>query len=112
MLERSLKNKSENVCFSIRSFTDDYNDRGITKRILRTIVTWDMVNEPGLSVAEKFQSPALESSDLILSRGSIERGMRQAAAIGVATESARMNADELYYAMGWEQPAKPGFFNW
>lgn len=40
-LEKSLENKSENVCFSIRSFTKDYYDRGIEIRELKNIVTFD-----------------------------------------------------------------------
>lgn len=40
-LEKSLENKNENVCFSIRSFTKDYYDRGIEIRELKNIVTFD-----------------------------------------------------------------------
>lgn len=40
-LEKSLENKDENVCFSIRSFTKDYYDRGIEIRELKNIVTFD-----------------------------------------------------------------------
>jgi len=119
-LDRSLKNKDENVCFSIRAFTDDYRDRGIYKRVLKTIVTWDLVNEPGISAAEKFKSPALESDDTdgkIISRGEIERGMRNAQQFGMATESAMMNIADLYRNMNWDtshlsNQAKPNWLNW
>jgi len=119
-LERSLNNKDENVCFSIRAFTDDYRDRGIVKRILKTIVTWDLVNEPGISAAEKFKSPALES-DLIdgktLSRGEIERGFTGAQAIGLATESSLLSISELYRNMNWDNShfanqEKPNYLKW
>lgn len=40
-LQKSLDNKNENVCFSIRSFTKDYYDRGIEVRDLKNIVTFD-----------------------------------------------------------------------
>ena len=60
-LQASLDNPSENVCFSIRSITNDYMVSGVTQKCLKTIVTWDYVNEPGLSVAKKWHSPALES---------------------------------------------------
>lgn len=58
----SLENGEENVCFSVRALTDDYEDRPghVVKNILE-IVTWDYVNEPGLKPANKYMAPALES---------------------------------------------------
>jgi hypothetical protein len=101
-LQDSLDNPSENVCFSIRAFTDDYRDRGIKKRVLKTIVTWDYVNEPGISVAEKFKSPSLESLfDQSFSRGNLERACDKSQMVGLATESALLTADELFRSMGW-----------
>jgi len=61
VLKASLDNKSENVCFSIRSLTKDFYSKGVNRRTLSTIVTWDYVNEPGIKVANKWDSPALES---------------------------------------------------
>jgi hypothetical protein len=60
-LKRSLENPSENVCFSIRAFTKDYQVRGVTQRVLDTIVTWDVVTEPGIAAANKWDSPSLEA---------------------------------------------------
>lgn len=60
-LRESLGNPSENVCFSIRSFTRDVPTNGIIHKHLMNIVTWDYVNEPGISVATKWNTPALES---------------------------------------------------
>jgi len=59
-LARSLENKDENVCFSIRAFTDDRMIGGVNHRTLRQIITFDYVNEPGMAIAEKYKSPALE----------------------------------------------------
>lgn len=105
VLERQLQNKRENVCFSIRSFTEDYMDRGTKKRILKTVVTFDYVNEPGIAVAEKWKSPALESfkeEDMVFSRGNIERAVRQPQ-VGLSMESSvTMNAQELFRTMGWQ----------
>ena len=111
VLEKSLKNPNENVCFSIRSFTDDFREGGITKRVLKTIVTFDQVLEPGISVAEKFQSPGLE--DFKFTRGEIERSASKQIA-GYSTESARMNVDELFTSMGWSDSAvkKPAYTRW
>ena len=60
VLEKQLENPSENVCFSIRSLTDDTFVAGKLYKHIRTVVTWDYVNEPGISVATKWKSPALE----------------------------------------------------
>lgn len=60
-LEKSLDNPKEEVCFSVRAFTEDKIVRGIKQRELREIVTWDFVTEPGLDVARKYRSPALEA---------------------------------------------------
>lgn len=117
-LQKSLDNPNENVCFSIRAFTDDYREGMVYKRLLRTIVTWDYVNEPGISVAEKFKAPSLEDCyDQSFSRGEIERAVRQPAMSGVATESVMLTAEELFTSMGWA-PAihaannKPSYLNW
>lgn len=101
VLEKSLKNKNENVCFSIRAFTDDYREGMIKKRVLKTIVTFDYVTEPGIAVAEKYKSPALEGLDMTFSRGEIERGFKQSQSIGVAQESAILTMNELFNSLGW-----------
>lgn len=116
-LEKSLENPDENVCFSIRAFTDDFKEpgRGLTKRILRTIVTWDRVLEPGLSIAEKYKSPGLEDlEDRTFTRGNLQRGIDRQSRVGVAQESALMTANELFTSMGWKMPAgeKPAWMRW
>lgn len=118
-LEKSLNNPNENVCFSIRAFTDDYRDHGITKRVLKTIVTFDQVNEPGLSVANKFNSPALEGfaeDGLSLSRGELERGINSAVSNGIATESVILSGEELFRSCGWDtselKDSKPNYLKW
>lgn len=60
VLEKQLENPSENVCFSIRSLTDDTFVAGKLHKHIRTVVTWDYVNEPGIATATKWKSPALE----------------------------------------------------
>ncbi len=118
-LQDSLDNPNENVCFSIRAFTDDYRDKGIVKRVLKTIVTWDYVNEPGISIAEKFKSPSLESLvDQTFSRGNLERAVVVSQTLGLATESAMLTKDELFNAMGWTSASAdnakkvPSYLGW
>lgn len=60
MLENQFGNPNENVCFSVRGFTEDTMIRGRVERSLRMIVTYDYVNEPGIPIAEKWQAPGLE----------------------------------------------------
>jgi hypothetical protein len=116
-LKKSLENPNENVCFSIRAFTDDFMDRGTCKRILRTIVTWDQVLEPGLSVAEKFKAPALESQlEHTFSRGTMERSMRSTNRFALES-SAALTGQELFQTMGWDLTEtkgmkKPAFLEW
>lgn len=104
VLERSLQNKRENVCFSIRSFTDDIFDGMLMKRILKTVVTFDYVNEPGIAIAEKFKSPSLESfgNEVVVGRGELERGLQLAQRVSLGQESATLSAQELFTNMGWE----------
>lgn len=70
-LEKALQNPGENVCFSVRGLTDDYYDRGQYKRVLKQIIGWDWVTEPGIAIAEKFKSPGLESQVVLESLGEI-----------------------------------------
>lgn len=60
-LLESLQNPLENVAFSIRCLTEDRFVNGRLEKHIREIVGWDFVVEPGLSVANKYQNPALES---------------------------------------------------
>ncbi len=119
-LQESLDNQNENVCFSIRAFTDDKMIRGTNHRTLKTIVTWDYVNDPGIPTAEKWKSPSLENyntkdlMDMRLGRGQIERMVNSIGGTGIAQESAKMTIDELMCSMGWDinRNDKPAFCNW
>lgn len=61
VLEERLKNTDSNVCFSVRSLTQDKMVGGTLHKHLKTIVCWDMVNEPGIQVAKRWHAPGLES---------------------------------------------------
>lgn len=118
-LKESFENPDENVNFSIRAFTDDFPDRGRghTKRVLRTIVTWDRVTEPGISVAQKYKSPSLEMEKLVehhFSRATMKRGMEECQLAGMAQESAILTGRELFSTLGWDiaPGQKPPFMDW
>ena len=57
-LKRDLDNPECNVPFSIRSFTlDDFSSRPI-KKVIKQIITFDWVDEPGIQRANKFSTLA------------------------------------------------------
>lgn len=87
-LAESFKNPSENVCFSIRSFTRDIPTGGVIHKHLQQIVTWDCVNEPGISVATKWKSPSLESHDEVeVTIGHLVAAHEMARSNGMSMES-------------------------
>lgn len=116
-LEKSLDNPKENVCFSIRALTENVRMAGVTNRYIRQIITWDRVTEPGISIAKKFNSPALESishkvakidtlvdTDISTKafRDVFDRRRRIYEQTGISTESAGfMSCDELFSAFRW-----------
>lgn len=120
ILEQSFNNPDENVAFSIRCFTDVDRKMGRTNKAIRHIVTWDHVLEPGIHVADKYYSPALESNHVkvelenTFTRGQLERAFQADHQVGVSTESARLNAMELFTSLGWKPDVtnKPSFLRW
>lgn len=114
MLEKSFSNPKENVCFSIRAFTHDYVSRGVTHRVLKNIITFDYVNEPGIHIAEKYKSPALESfTDSIVTPSQMGRVLDNKEC-GVALESISLSPAELFQSLGWSNPNanKPSYAKW
>lgn len=102
-LKEALENKHENVCFSIRSLTQDFvNQSGVTIKNIKTIVTFDWVIEPGIAVAKKWHSPALEdmgSRDLLPDHlNQIEKAH---SSTGVSFESSGLNLKEIRADLGW-----------
>lgn len=63
-LEESLKDPNQNCSFSVRTLTNDVpGPQGGMIKTIRLLVTWDYVNEPGIALAHKYNSPSLESID-------------------------------------------------
>lgn len=116
-LEKQLKNGNENVCFSIRSFTEDYKVAGKINRDIVEIVTFDYVNEPGIHIAEKYKSPALEGIsngiEILVTQKDFEDAFTEAVSMGVATESSVIQSRELLFKQfGWKkQIKKPGYLS-
>jgi len=108
-LEKALNNPDENVAFSVRGLTDDYFQGGKTIRVLRTIITFDYVEAPGIAVANKYDSPSLESESLLITSSIIDR-IKNATSI-IATEDTKSNINETFKVM---HPVcvKPAFKEW
>jgi hypothetical protein len=105
VLEKQLQNPHENVCFSIRSFTDNRVKFGIEERTLKEVITFDCVNEPGIAVAEKYFSPALESNyEMDMSRSLLESAILQHRPAGISNESMVISAEALFNAIGYPLP--------
>lgn len=112
MLQKKVDNGKENVCFSIRAFTQDTYQRGVRHRTLCEVITFDYVNEPGIHIAEKFKSPTLESYvDKTWTRETIEKACdRQVLNFG--RESVTLSKEQLFESFGWKEQSMPGFTRW
>lgn len=112
-LQKAIENPKENVCFSIRSFTENSFSKGRVNKVIKTIVTFDYVNEPGIHIAEKYRSPSLESvADVAVSKSQVDKAFDSRKVLGLGQESAIMNKQELYKAFGWTESAPARFTQW
>lgn len=112
-LEESFNNPKEEVCFSIRAFTDDQMVRGVTHRSLVEVVTFDHVGEPGIHTSKKFFSPALE--EMSSTRFEKEDIVKATTPIsGFALESSLMVPQQLFKSMGWDTShmQEPNYLKW
>ena len=57
----ALTSPKVNSAFSLRGITVNERINGVWNRIIEQVVTFDLVYHPGLAVALKYSSPALES---------------------------------------------------
>jgi hypothetical protein len=87
VLAQALENRAENVCFSIRALTEDHLVRGVNHRILRSIMTWDYVTEPGINIANKWDNPSLETVESrFITKSDIERVMKLPQAVTMESQ--------------------------
>lgn len=113
-LGKSLENKNEDVCFSIRSFTRDTYVGGVKHRALAEIVTWDYVNEPGINFARKYSAPALESlTEQAFTRKELLRAIKHMDQ-GFGMESAKLTGVGLFKSLGWSfnEEDIPNYMKW
>lgn len=104
VIERALKNPYDNLAFSVRSMTTDRIVGGVRRKYFDNIITWDVVNEPGLSVATKFNSPACESMDVStlsripVTKTLIETLRNEIVVPGVSNESTQISMESSIQA--------------
>ena len=115
-LQAALDNPDENVCFSIRAQSKDFIQNRQMFRVLRSILTWDWVTEPGLKVATKWNAPTLESMmDKTLSEYLLENIVEQTPA-NLAMESGMNMAMEALTMIREEKRQKqrrtPTYTGW
>lgn len=102
-LKEALDNPSQNVCFSIRSLTNDTMVNGTVHKHLRAICTWDVVVEPGISVATKWRSPALESlvEEIIVPQQLLALRAAQGRQAVSMENRGGVSAESMLQALGW-----------
>jgi len=72
----------------VRGITEDSYQNGKTIRVLKNIITYDWVGEPGIAVAERWHSPALETiEEKVLSIKDIEKVSNKRFKLGLAKEN-------------------------
>lgn len=105
-LKEALENGDENVCFSIRSLTNDVRmPTGIIHKNLKTVVTFDWVTEPGIYVAKKWRSPALESLEETEVIPEYLDSIEEVNSLSPASmEHAVIDVDTLRKELGWDKP--------
>lgn len=117
-LKASLENPSENVCFSVRSITNDENVMGVIHKNFKTIVTWDYVNEPGLAVAKKWMSPTLEAFDEMSISPNLLKGIgnrhQSNSNVSSMESTPSVTVESILEDLGWsdKQKTSPSWSKW
>lgn len=111
-LKEALDNPDQNVCFSVRGLTDDYYRNGKTIRVLRKIMCYDWVTEPGIHVSNKFDSPSLEGlEDVMVTKSHIKQILTKSLD-SIATEDSRLLAMDTLELFESSKPGKPIYSKW
>lgn len=100
---KMLANAEENVAYSIRSLTEPRIVGGKKHKCITGIVTWDLVNEPGIELANKYQTPSMESiEELILTPDMLDKA-EQDPMVGLVGQESDMSLTMLRTALGWQK---------
>lgn len=92
VLQQALDNPHENLCFSIRCFTEVVHLAGQRCKHIDEIITFDLVTEPGIAAANKWDSPTFESvKDVIVGKKTFEKILAEEGS-AVSMESSKVIA--------------------
>ena len=61
IIEDIIKNPNQNLCFSIRCITDTYTRNSVKVKVIRGVITFDLVYSGGLIFSKKSFHPSTES---------------------------------------------------
>jgi len=63
-LDKKFENPDENVDFSVRTLTTPTPEiNGVPQKVINLLITWDQVNMGGVAIANRYDTPSLESMD-------------------------------------------------
>ena len=114
MVQQALQNPSSNCYFSVRSVTMDDRMRGI--KYSKDIITWDFVIEGGIMIANKYDSPALESFEsMSITPDILWEAIRIEDVRGTGTESKSGHFKTLMTSLNWNvgsKKEKPVWSKW
>ena len=102
-LKESMENPSENVAFSVRSLVSQSIDNGEIQKHMKILVTWDRVTEPGISIANKYNSPSME---VLTPEYNITKEMIDTISTGsesIGNESIRADIRRVKTELGWDK---------
>lgn len=102
-LNKQLSDREENVAFSIRSFTNNTMINGTQARIVKDVLTWDYVIEPGISCATQFKYAALEElvDDFIITEQIMEAALNPIQVAGLENDFSTLRM--IRTNLGWEK---------
>ena len=113
VLKEAYENGPENVCFSIRSITKDYYDRGTKIKVLDIILNFDYVTEPGIFSSTKWMSPSLEDiSSLVITKPVIQSMINNNSLSNISQESDNVILKQILTIFDNDTKTKPLYTNW
>lgn len=112
-MQSAIDNPKEEVCYSIRAFSEDAKVNGVTQRALVEVITFDWVTEPGINIARKSYSPSIESiNKTVFTKQQLIQSMTNENN-GIVLESVRNTGLSLFKSLGWDFDKKdiPNWLN-
>lgn len=108
-LKEGFENRHQSVCFSIRSITQDSSVGAYVQKMLRHIVTFDRVVEPGIATATKWKYPSLESfGELRFTDGDMYEIIESRKGSMAMESDNTIGPKQIIEMMGWDRKSDAG----